>query len=357
MRRSSNTVINTLVFKKFIRSRAMKKLTALFLALILMFSLVACGGSTKGEEATDEGSESDAPLLGISMSALDGAMKLTLDNFERVAKEHGWEYVSLSADGDTTKELSNCENLVSLGCDVVIMMVCDSDASAPAIRMMTEAGVKVIIAGRNANVTEDEYYSFVSGDQALGGICQADYVNQWLKDNPDAVLNIGFVRGLATSVPAQIKYDAFVEYCVNNPENAGRVNLVVEAHADAEAEKAYNLTTDWLQVYPEINCFISQADDMSSGIVNALKAQNLDPVNDFVIVSADGTSVGLEGVRSGEFNATVCLSLKALGDCCGEVAAKGFAGEEADKTVSIDAYYRLMTPENLDQIAKEEGLE
>lgn len=328
----------------------MKKIVKVFLALILVLSLFGCG---EKEQTVEE----DKNLIGFSMSALDSTMKLTLDNFERVAKEKGWEYVSLNADGDTAKELENCENLISLGCKAVVIMVCDSDASVAAIKKMTEAGVKVIIAGRGTNAAEEDYYCYVSGSQALGGICQADYINQYLKDNPEEVLNVAFVHGLATSVPATQKYEAFVEKCINNPDNAGRINLVCEDYADAQAEKAYNLTTDWLQVYPEINCFVSQADDMSSGIVNALKAQGLDPVNDFVIVSADGNKVGLEGLRSGEFDATVCLSLKALGDSCGVAAEKAFAGEDCAKKLDIPEYYRLMTLDNCAEIAKQEGLE
>lgn len=350
----------------------MKRTISILAALLLIFSLVGCNrepasptdskttppsGTTAGTVAPTGETKGDSKLIGFSMSALDSTMKLTLDNFERVAKEHGWEYVSLSADGDVGKELTNCENLISLGCDVVVIMVCDSDASASAIQRMTEAGVKVIIAGRSANVDESDYYCYVSGSQALGGTCQADYVNQWLQDHPEEELNIAIVRGLATSVPAQIKYDAFVEACVNNPANEGRVHLITEGYADAEAEKAYNLVTDWMQVYPEINCFISQADDMSSGIVNALRAQNLDPIDDFLIVSADGNAVGIAGLRSGEFDATVCLSLRSLGDSCGIAAERAFAGEDCEKTLNIEEYYRLMTLENMDQIVAEEGLE
>ncbi len=343
----------------------MKKLTALFLTAVMLLSLSSCQKTpTDNDKETLESNpvvatpeQEEKHLIGFSMSALDSTMKLTLDNFERMATEHGWDYVSLSADGDTSKELTNCENFISLGCEAVVIMVCDSDASVPAIRLMTEAGIKVIIAGRSAKVEDDDYYCYVSGSQALGGICQADYVNQWLQDHPDQNLNIGIVRGLPTSVPAQIKYDAFIENCVDLPENEGRVKLIMEGYADAEAEKAYNLVTDWMQVYPEINCFISQADDMTSGIVNALRAQNYDPVDDFVIVSADGNSVGIAGLRSGEFDATVCLSLRSLGDSCGDVAEKAFSGEACDKTVNIDQYYRLMTLDNVDEIAAEEGLE
>lgn len=330
----------------------MKKILIAMLSALMLFAIVGCNKETPTEEPTEK-----APLIGFSMSALDSTMKLTLDNFERVAKEKGWEYVSLNADGDTAKELENAENLISLGCDVVVIMVCDSDASVPAIRKMTEAGIKVIIAGRSANVEDDDYYCYVSGSQALGGICQADYINQWLKDNPEEVLNIAFVHGLATSVPARLKYEAFMEYCVNAPENEGRVNLIVEDYADAQAEKAYNLATDWMQTYPEINCFVSQADDMSSGIVNALRAQGFDPIEDFVIVSADGNTVGIAGLRSGEFDATVCLSLRALGDYCGVAAEHAFNGEDCPKKLDIEGYYKLMTLENVDELAAQEGLE
>lgn len=332
----------------------MKKIITILIAIAMMFCLFGCSQP----EQTDNGGEQTAemPKIGFMLTSMDGSMVTTAANLESEAQRLGWDYTTLSSDGDTAKEMTNAESLVTLGVDVVVILIVDSDASVAAIRYLTENGVKVIIAGRSANVEDGDYATYVAGDHNLCGEAQAQFLNDYMAANPDKELNIAFVRGAASSTAATAKYDGFVNGFLKVHENDEKVNYLVEEYGEFTAEKAYNLVTDWLQLYPEINVIVSQSDDMTSGIVNAIKTQGLDPVNDFVIISSDGTAVGIEGIRSGEFDCSVCMSMKALAEQSMKAAEILRNGGTVEKRTPIEGYYRLMTPENVDQIAAEEGL-
>ena len=332
----------------------MKKLLTVFLTFAMVLCLFGC---SKQESESVDVVEEEKPKIGFMLTTMDGSMVTTANNLESEATRLGWDFTTLSSNNDTATEMQNAESLVTLGCEVVVILIVDSEASVASIKYMTDNGVKVIIAGRSANVQDGDYCAYVAGDHNLCGEAQAQFLNDYLAVNPDAVLNVGFVRGGSSSTAATVKYEGFVKNFVDVHEGDENVNMLATEYGEFDAEKAYNLVTDWLQLYPEMNCIISQSDDMTSGIVNAIKTQGLNPVNDFVIVSADGTSVGIEGIRSGEFNCSVCMSMKALAEQSMKVAEMIRAGETPDKTVSIEGYYRLMTAENVNQIAKEEGLE
>ena len=333
----------------------MKKLITVLLAMLMMLCLFGCSGSKEEEGPAEE--TSDKPKIGFMLTTMDGSMVTTAKNLESEAERLGWDYTTLSSEADTAREMTNAESLVTLGVDVVVILIVDSDASVAAIKYMTDNGVKVIIAGRSANVQDGDYATYVAGDHNLCGEAQAQFLNDYLAANPDKELNIAFVRGSTSSTAATAKYEGFVNGFLKQHENDANVHYLAEDYGEFTAEKAYNLVTDWLQLYPELNVIVSQSDDMTSGIVNAIKTQGLDPVNDFVIISADGTSVGIEGIRSGEFDCSVCMSMKALAEQAMKAAETIRNGGTLNQRTPIEGYYRLMTPENVDQIAAEEGLD
>ena len=343
----------------------MKKVLSLILSAALVFSLAACGGSgsssgsapaagaASGASSASTGGE--APLIGYSLNSMDSTMKQMADFFEETAKAAGWEPVLLNANGDVSAELANVESLINMGCKAVVIMGCDNEGSAPAVKACGDAGVPCIIAGRAINADEASYYTFVSGDHHLAGEVQAKFVNDYLAANPDEVLNIGFIYGQSGSSSVAARYQGFEDDCLSLPENEGRVNLVAEQYAEFDAEKAYNITTDMLSTHPEINCFVTQTDDQAGGIINAVKAQGLS-VEDYLIVSIDCSSTGIDYLKSGELDATVLMAMRQLAVTAADYVQKALDGESVEKANPMPEYYQLATAENVDELLKANGM-
>ena len=340
----------------------MKKFLSLVLSAVLAFSLVACGGSgdsSTGSSAAAGGSSAaasgDAPLIGYSLNSMDSTMKQMADFFEETARDAGWEPVLLNANGDVSAELSNVESLINMGCEVVVIMGCDTEGSAPAVEACGAAGVPCIIAGRAISADENSYYTFVSGDHHLAGEVQGKFVNDYLAANPDVTLNIGFIYGQSGSSSVADRYQGFEDTCLNADENEGRVNLVAEQYAEFDAEKAYNITTDMLSTYPDINCFVTQSDDQAGGIINAIKAQGL-AVEDYLIVSIDCSSTGIDYLKSGELDATVLMAMRQLAVTAADYVQKAMDGETVEKANPIPEYYQLATADNVDDLLAANGM-
>ena len=339
----------------------MKKFLALVLSAALALSLVACGGSdsSSGSSGSTGGSSAaasgDAPLIGYSLNSMDSTMKQMADFFQETAEEAGWEPVLLNANGDVSAELSNVESLINMGCKAIVIMGCDTEGSAPAVEACGDAGIPCIVAGRAINADESSYYTFVSGDHHLAGEVQGKFVNDYLAANPDVTLNIGFIRGQSGSQSVADRYAGFEDTCLNNPENEGRVNLVADQYAEFDAEKAYNITTDMLSTYPDINCFVTQSDDQAGGIINAIKAQGLN-VEDYLIVSIDCSSTGIDYLRSGELDATVLMAMRQLAVTAADYVQKAMDGETVEKANPIPEYYQLATADNVDDLLAANGM-
>ncbi|MBQ9036945.1 MAG: sugar ABC transporter substrate-binding protein [Erysipelotrichaceae bacterium] len=327
----------------------MKKLVALLLSILMVFSFAACNK----EGGSEEGKTDDKVIIGYSLNSMDATMKTMADYFEQEAKARGWEPVLLNANGDTATELTNMESLMNMGAKAVVIMGCDTDGSAAAIDELGKAGVPVIIAGRGINATE--YYTYVAGDHHEAGKAQAAYLNGLLDADPALKLNVAFIYGQSGSSSVAQRYEGFEADGINGPHK-DRLTLVASQYAEFDTQKAYDITTDMLTTYPEINCFVTQSDEQASGIINAIKAKG-EKVEDYIIVSIDCSATGQAYLASGELDATVLMAMKQLAVSSADYVAKALAGESVDKKNQVVGYYQLVTPETYVEVLKQNGME
>ena len=312
-------------------------MTAKLMGKIVLAALVLCV-ALSGIAMAD-----DSHLIGYSLNSMDSTMKTMADYFESIALERGWEPVLLNANGDVSTELNNMESLMNMGCEAVVIMGCDTSGSAAAIEELGAAGVPVIIAGRAITAKEDSYYTYVAGDHHLAGEVQGEYINGLLAADDSLTINLAFIYGQSGSSSVADRYQGFEDSCING-EYADRVNLVASQYAEFDTQKAYDITSDMLTTYPEINCFVTQSDEQASGIINAIKAKGEDVAN-YIIVSIDCSSTGQTYLKSGELDASVLMAMRQLAVSSADYVQKALDGETVEKTNSVEAYYQLVTPE------------
>ena len=306
------------------------------------------------EAETGEESGKDGYLIGYSLNSMDSTMKTMADYFEGVAKEKGWEPVLQNANGDVTTELNNMEALMNMGCDAVVIMGCDTEGSAAAIEELGAAGIPVIIAGRAIAAKEESYYTYVAGDHREAGKGQGEYLNGLLEQDEALELNIAFLYGQSGSSSVEQRYEGFEENCLKGTY-AGRVHLVASQYAEFDTQKAYDITSDMLTTYPEINCFVTQSDEQAAGIINAIKAKG-EPVEDFIIVSIDCSTTGQSYLKSGELDATVLMAMRQLAVSSADYVEAALNGETAEKTNQVEGYYQLVTPDTYVSVMEANGM-
>ena len=323
----------------------MKKLISLLLIVAMLFSFAGC---TKPEK------EDEKILIGYSLNSMDSTMKTMADYFEQEAKARGWEPVLLNANGDVATELNNMESLMNMGVKAVVIMGCDTEGSAAAIEELGAAGIPVIIAGRGINAKEEGYYTYVAGDHHEAGKAQAAYLNGLLDADPNLVLNVAFIYGQSGSSSVAQRYEGFEADAINGP-HADRLKLVASQYAEFDTQKAYDITSDMLTTYPEINCFVTQSDEQASGIINAIKAKGAN-VNDYTIVSIDCSTTGQAYLKSGELDATVLMAMKQLAVSSADYVVKALAGETVAKKNQVVGYYQLVTPETYKEVMEKNGM-
>jgi putative multiple sugar transport system substrate-binding protein len=178
-----------------------KILMPLFAALIIAsMVLTGCGGAaTEAPPAATEAPPvaTEAPPAAPEAPAVGGKVGVVLPTkeeprwlqdearFKEAFEAAGYDVQILFSDGDSAKERTNVETLISQGVSVIVICPHDGTAAAAAAQEARDAGVKVISYDRLIRETEAVDY-YVTFDSIAVGEAQAQYLvdNASGSDNP-----------------------------------------------------------------------------------------------------------------------------------------------------------------------------
>lgn len=176
----------------------MKKKTflAALLAALMLLSLAGCTTASSGSQSSDSGSSSGssdaaAPadtgsssaetkdikdiVVGVSIgTTTEERWNREIEMFRNYASEKGFELLVQDAGNDTTKQVSQCENLLNQGVDVLIVQPLDGEAAAPIVDAAHQSGIKVISYDRFIMNSDLDYY--ITFDTYTVGKVQAEMV-------------------------------------------------------------------------------------------------------------------------------------------------------------------------------------
>ncbi|MGO4270817.1 substrate-binding domain-containing protein, partial [Paenibacillus sp. TAF58] len=153
----------------------LKKSGVAAVSLLFAVSLTACSTSKSGGTAASPAAKAEstaaaakAPakngkiVIGLSMDTLqEERWQKDRDIFVEAAKKLGAEVNVQSANSDDAKQISQAENLISQGVNVLVVIPHNADASAAIVEKAHAAGIKVLSYDRLiTNSDLDVYLSF-----------------------------------------------------------------------------------------------------------------------------------------------------------------------------------------------------
>jgi D-xylose transport system substrate-binding protein len=174
-----------------------KKFLAILMALVMALSLAACttasgGGDNSSNEDSSGGGDTSAAgdadtsggsetkdikdiVVGVSIgTTTEERWNREIEMFRQYAADKGFDLLVQDAGNDTTKQVSQCENLINQGIDVLICQPLDGEAAAPVVSAAHDAGIKVISYDRFIMNADLDYY--ITFDTYTVGKVQAEMI-------------------------------------------------------------------------------------------------------------------------------------------------------------------------------------
>ena len=190
-----------------------KKLLSAILSMTMVAALLAGCGSSAATDAAAPAAEEAAPAadaaaeeaapapagggkVGVSMPTKD-LQRWNQDgaNMEKELKAAGYEVDLQYANNDVPTQLSQVENMISSGCNVLVIAAIEGSSLGEALDMAKEANIPVIAYDRLI-MDSDAVSYYATFDNYKVGTVQGTYVKDTLDlDNAAGPFNIEFTAG------------------------------------------------------------------------------------------------------------------------------------------------------------------
>ncbi|MCM3760601.1 sugar ABC transporter substrate-binding protein [Alkalihalobacillus oceani] len=291
-------------------------------------------------EPTNTVEQGEKLRIGVSINAIANIHNRHMFEYaEQAIKEAGHEAVMVNANGHAVQQVTDIENLIQQGVDVIVIQNGDTDALFNVVQEASSQGIPVIsqesgwIPGSSAMFAMNDFevasslYMMLAAEMGYEG--EIITINH--NDHPA-------IRARRNVQEAFLK-----EYT-----NIQNVNTVTSGFPGT-VEIAYRGVENALAANPDVKAIWATFDLEAIGAAQAVMAAGRD---DILIVGVDGEQEALELIKNGgPIIATVVGDLKSTAQNVLEVAEGLAYGEEVNRFWGIP--YEIVTKENVDKFLEE----
>ncbi|MDD3361284.1 MAG: sugar ABC transporter substrate-binding protein [Hespellia sp.] len=265
-----------------------QKLLAIGLAVAMTFSLAACtsgesSSSTAGSTAAK--TEAGSGKIGVAMPTKDlQRWNQDGENMKKQLEEAGYEVDLQYASNDVATQVSQIENMISGGCQALVIASIDGESLGTPLQAAKDAGIQVIAYDRLI-MNSDAVSYYATFDNYMVGTKQGEYIKDTLDlDNAAGPFNMEIFTGDPGDNNANFFYGGAMDVLKPYIESG---KLVVQSGQKEFAEVA---TADW-------------STEKAQARMDAIIASNYADKNlDVVLCSNDSTSLGVENSLEANYN-------------------------------------------------------
>ncbi|ETI60473.1 D-xylose ABC transporter substrate-binding protein [Marinomonas profundimaris] len=279
------------------------------------------------------------------------------DIFTSAAEAMGAKVYTQSANGDVTTQISQIENMISRGVDVLVIVPENGEVLGNVLAEAKAEGIKVLAYDRLIKFADIDLY--VSFDNIRVGEMQAEAL---LKRKPTG--NYFLMGGSPTDNNAKMFRQGQMNV-IQPAIDAKQIQIVGDQWAMGwSAEAALNIMENGLTANAnKIDAVVASNDSTAGGAIQALAAQGLS--GKVVISGQDADLAAMRRIVAGTQTMTVYKPISKLATASAEMAVKLARGEKIQVTGHVnngkkDVDALLLTPiavtkDNLDSTVIADG--
>lgn len=197
------------------------------------------------------------------------------------------DLVIVTADGPED-QASDLEDLVSVQqIDALVVLPFESEPLTEPVRAVKDSGAFITVVDRGlTDPTIQDVY--VSGNNTEMGVNSAEYMKTRLGEGD----NIVILRGIPTVLDTE-RFDAFM----GAMEGTG-INVLDDEFANWNRDDGFEVMQDFLSRFPDIDGVWAQDDDITLGVVEAIKQAGRE--SEMFVVGGAGMKEIIKGVMDGD---------------------------------------------------------
>ena len=262
----------------------MRKFTLLALAAIFA---AAFGGTASAQ----------TKLIGVSMASDDNPLYIAmLRGIREVAKDKGYEVVTVSANEDIAKQLNGIHDLIAKKVSGILISPIDARALCSGYDAAKAANIPIMSIARGSACASQTVH--IGVDELKVG----HDIAEWLANAIDKKGKIAMLRGPQGAQAFQNFAKGFSDTIAKYPD----IKVVFSHDMLLTRENGLKYGEDALVAHPDLRAIYGANDDLGLGSAQAVRAAN--KKKDIVVTGMNGIPPALRAVKAGELDMTVALN-------------------------------------------------
>ncbi len=324
----------------------LKKLLALLLALVMVFSLAACGSSSETASESSESTEtSSSGLEGktigyvtINSAAPWGGLVGT--ELKRLAEEAGATFNVLDAQTVADDVVNYCNQMIDNGVDALAVFGGDPTAMVDVAKSCSDAGIPLFLCALDVAEEGREYATACIGpDQEEMCYEIGQYIIE--QNGADAGCTVVQISGVPFLADYQEREAGFARAMEETNYNVLEADYAYSSRTDAKSFMESHIQA----LGDDIDIVMGFDDDLTMGAVSAIEEAGM--TDSIKVYSLTGQNDAIQAVKDGKMELTVM-------NRAGDIAAETVNAIEEYLTTGSTEYYHYteltyITAENVDE--------
>ncbi|MER5946433.1 ABC transporter substrate-binding protein [Streptomyces sp. NPDC001904] len=208
------------------------------------------------------------------------------------ASKRGIKLLTANAQSQFSKQISDVQDLIAKGADLLVIAPLNSDGWEPVLRAAGAKHIPIITVDRKINATAcKDYVSFIGSDFVEQGKRAADQMIEATGGKGTIAILLGAAGNNVTTERTKGFEDQI-------KAKAPGLKVVFKQTGEFAREKGQAVTEQLIQSKPDITGIYAENDEMGLGAVNALKGAGK-KAGAVKIVTVDGTRNAVQGIVDG----------------------------------------------------------
>ena len=263
--------------------------------------------------------------IGYLLSDLSNQFFTTLEaGIKAQCEELGIEVVGYDSGNDAANDMTNMEDLLSVGVDLILYNPVDSDAGEAVVALANEQGIPVITVDRGVN--GGEVVSHIASDNVYGAEIAAQYIVELLGEEGGAVAEVQGMSGASAATDRHTGFD-------NVMSAAENITVVSSQVGNWDRTQAMTIMENVLTSNPEVKAVFCANDVMALGVVEACQSAGRD---DIIIVGFDADSDAIAAIEEGTMAGTIQQLPDEMGKTAVDVAVSYLKGETVEANIGVE---------------------
>ncbi|WP_435738868.1 multiple monosaccharide ABC transporter substrate-binding protein [Cellulosimicrobium sp. PMB13] len=323
-----------------------RKVAAIAGTALLLGSIAACSSerasdSGDGETAADSGET----LVGIAMPTRslerwnnDGA------HLEGLLQDAGFETTLQYADNKVDQQITQLQNMINQGADVLVIASIDGTALGPVLDQAAENDVPVIAYDRLINGSEHVDY-YATFDNELVGTLQGEFIAEQLDleggagpfnlepfaGSPDDNNAKFFFKGAWDVLAPYVESGQLVVPSGKSPATVDEWDSIgIQGWESAKAQSEMENRLNSFYTDKKVDVVLSPNDSLALGIEQALEGAAYTEADWPIVTGQDADEANVKNMLAGKQSMTVWKDTRTLGDQVATMVEQIVAGDEVE---------------------------